>query len=149
MYVDCGNLMGDIRKLQRAHIMACTKGCMAFDPKFYPFPTETSTHRVLPGNHKAVATITVKTEPQEEQVVVPPTLTQPGVSPTLLDCAVFEAIGLQQPFTVSISSNVLMLMDFHSHLCTSEVAGYLAGTYNTSTKGMAFEEEGERERWSV
>lgn len=74
MFVDCGNLIGDIRKLQRAHIMACEKGCMAFDPKFYPFPTETSTHRVLPGNHKAVATITVKTEPQEEQVVVPPTL---------------------------------------------------------------------------
>jgi len=47
---------------------------MAFDPKLYPSPTEMSTHRVLPGNHKAVATITVKTEPQEEQAVVPPYL---------------------------------------------------------------------------
>ncbi|XP_033114989.1 MPN domain-containing protein-like isoform X2 [Anneissia japonica] len=48
----------------------------------------------------------------------------------------FEKIGKIQPFTVSITTNCLMLMDFHCHLTTSEVVGYLAGKWNNQTQHM-------------
>ena len=42
----------------------------------------------------------------------------------------FTEINCIQPFRVRVSSNVLLLIDFHSHLVTEEVEGYLAGTWD-------------------
>ncbi|NXH95905.1 MPND protein, partial [Pachycephala philippinensis] len=39
-----------------------------------------------------------------------------------------------EPFNVAISSNVLLLLDFHSHLTRSEVVGYLGGRWDTNTQ---------------
>ncbi|XP_065051572.1 MPN domain-containing protein-like [Rhopilema esculentum] len=49
---------------------------------------------------------------------------------TLVECAQFASIGKIQPFSVSISTNAMLIIDFHSHLSTSEVTGYLAGKWD-------------------
>ncbi|KAG0340957.1 hypothetical protein BG004_006211 [Podila humilis] len=39
-----------------------------------------------------------------------------------------------QPFGIKVQSNVLLGMDFHAHLMTTEIIGFLAGTWTPSTK---------------
>ncbi|NXV21895.1 MPND protein, partial [Cepphus grylle] len=51
---------------------------------------------------------------------------------TLVEVMSFAAINKFQPFNVAISSNVLLLLDFHSHLTRSEVVGYLGGRWDTN-----------------
>ena len=41
----------------------------------------------------------------------------------LVDCVKFCVVGQKQPYTVYISSNSLLLMDYHCHLSTEEVCG--------------------------
>uniref|UniRef100_A0AAR2ITZ1 MPN domain-containing protein n=1 Tax=Pygocentrus nattereri TaxID=42514 RepID=A0AAR2ITZ1_PYGNA len=53
---------------------------------------------------------------------------------TLVELSAFSAINRFQPFNVAVSSNVLLLMDFHCHLTTSEVVGYLGGRWDTTTQ---------------
>uniref|UniRef100_A0A8C1JN11 MPN domain-containing protein n=1 Tax=Cyprinus carpio TaxID=7962 RepID=A0A8C1JN11_CYPCA len=53
---------------------------------------------------------------------------------TLIELSAFSAINRFQPFNVAVSSNVLLLMDFHCHLTTSEVVGYLGGRWDTNTQ---------------
>lgn len=53
---------------------------------------------------------------------------------TLVELASFISVNKFQPFNVAISSNVLLLVDFHCHLTTSEVVGYLGGRWDTSTQ---------------
>ncbi|XP_053317738.1 MPN domain-containing protein [Spea bombifrons] len=53
---------------------------------------------------------------------------------TLVEVTSFAAINKFQPFHVSISSNALLLLDFHSHLTRSEVVGYLGGRWDTSSQ---------------
>uniref|UniRef100_A0A8B9EFV2 MPN domain-containing protein n=1 Tax=Anser cygnoides TaxID=8845 RepID=A0A8B9EFV2_ANSCY len=53
---------------------------------------------------------------------------------TLVEVTPFAAINKFQPFNVAISSNVLLLLDFHSHLTRSEVVGYLGGRWDTNTQ---------------
>uniref|UniRef100_A0A671US08 MPN domain-containing protein n=1 Tax=Sparus aurata TaxID=8175 RepID=A0A671US08_SPAAU len=53
---------------------------------------------------------------------------------TLVELSAFSAINRFQPFNVAVSSNVLLLMDFHCHLTTSEVVGYLGGRWDTNTQ---------------
>ncbi|KAM6107231.1 LOW QUALITY PROTEIN: MPN domain-containing protein [Pterocles gutturalis] len=53
---------------------------------------------------------------------------------TLVEVTSFAAINKFQPFNVAISSNVLLLLDFHSHLTHSEVVGYLGGRWDTNTQ---------------
>uniref|UniRef100_A0A8C3C9C6 MPN domain containing n=1 Tax=Cairina moschata TaxID=8855 RepID=A0A8C3C9C6_CAIMO len=53
---------------------------------------------------------------------------------TLVEVMPFAAINKFQPFNVAISSNVLLLLDFHSHLTRSEVVGYLGGRWDTNTQ---------------
>uniref|UniRef100_A0AAY4CV93 MPN domain-containing protein n=1 Tax=Denticeps clupeoides TaxID=299321 RepID=A0AAY4CV93_9TELE len=55
-------------------------------------------------------------------------------SHTLVELSAFSAINRFQPFNVAVSSNVLLLMDFHCHLTTSEVVGYLGGRWDTNTQ---------------
>uniref|UniRef100_A0ABM5EM72 MPN domain-containing protein isoform X1 n=1 Tax=Pogona vitticeps TaxID=103695 RepID=A0ABM5EM72_9SAUR len=53
---------------------------------------------------------------------------------TLVEVTSFAALNKFQPFNVAISSNVLLLLDFHSHLTKSEVVGYLGGRWDVSTQ---------------
>lgn len=39
-----------------------------------------------------------------------------------------------QPFGIKVQSNVLLGMDFHAHLMTAEIIGFLAGEWNTETR---------------
>ncbi|XP_066200123.1 MPN domain-containing protein isoform X3 [Saccopteryx leptura] len=53
---------------------------------------------------------------------------------TLVEVTSFAAINKFQPFNVAISSNVLFLLDFHSHLTRSEVVGYLGGRWDINSQ---------------
>ncbi|XP_044273511.1 MPN domain-containing protein [Varanus komodoensis] len=53
---------------------------------------------------------------------------------TLVEVTSFTALNKFQPFNVAISSNVLLLLDFHSHLTKSEVVGYLGGRWDINTQ---------------
>ncbi|XP_077997730.1 MPN domain-containing protein-like isoform X2 [Glandiceps talaboti] len=55
---------------------------------------------------------------------------------TLVQCADFSSLGKNQPFSVSIKTNCLMLMDFHCHLTRSEVVGYLGGVWDPNTQHL-------------
>lgn len=44
----------------------------------------------------------------------------------------FSNLGKIQPFLVSMSTNAVLVMDFHCHLTTSEVSGYLAGQWDVN-----------------
>lgn len=52
---------------------------------------------------------------------------------TMIKCIPFSAIDRIQPFNVNITTNALLLIDFHSHLVPQEVAGYLAGNWDLGT----------------
>ncbi|RDD41015.1 MPN domain-containing protein [Trichoplax sp. H2] len=53
---------------------------------------------------------------------------------TLIECVHFSSIGKLQPFSVSISSNAMLIMDLHCHLTTSEVVGYIGGKWDPQTQ---------------
>lgn len=55
---------------------------------------------------------------------------------TLVELMNFSAMGKMQPFSVDISTNCLLLMDYHCHLTSSEVVGYLAGKFDPQTHHM-------------
>ncbi|XP_076457427.1 MPN domain-containing protein-like [Babylonia areolata] len=55
---------------------------------------------------------------------------------TFVKCEHFENMSRSQPFSVTVSTNALMLMDFHCHLTTSEVVGYLGGTWCPETHNV-------------
>ncbi|KAL0082205.1 Homeodomain-like DNA binding domain-containing transcription factor [Phycomyces blakesleeanus] len=45
-----------------------------------------------------------------------------------------------QPFEISVHSNVLLSMDFHAHLMTTEIIGFLAGEWDSARKHMCIRE---------
>lgn len=49
---------------------------------------------------------------------------------TMVKCIPFSAVDRIQPFNVTVSTNALLLVDFHSHLVRGEVTGYLAGSWD-------------------
>ncbi|KAJ8792942.1 hypothetical protein J1605_003910 [Eschrichtius robustus] len=55
---------------------------------------------------------------------------------TLVEVTSFAAINKFQPFNVAISSNVLFLLDFHSHLTRSQVVGYLGGRWDINSQTL-------------
>ncbi|CAG5132840.1 unnamed protein product, partial [Candidula unifasciata] len=59
---------------------------------------------------------------------------------TLVKCEQFDQHSKIQPFTVSITSNTLLLMDFHCHLTKSEVVGYLGGRWDSHTQHLSIEQ---------
>ncbi|RUS78538.1 hypothetical protein EGW08_013716 [Elysia chlorotica] len=59
---------------------------------------------------------------------------------TLIKCENFDSLSKIQPFTVSISSNSLLLMDFHCHLTKSEVVGYLGGRWDCQRQHLSIEQ---------
>lgn len=56
---------------------------------------------------------------------------------TLVESTPFSSMGKIQPFLVSMSSNTLLVMDFHCHLTTSEVVGYLGGHWDVNAHNLA------------
>ena len=44
-----------------------------------------------------------------------------------------------QPFALTVSSDAMLIMDLHSHLCVNEVIGYLGGTWNAATRTVSIE----------
>lgn len=55
---------------------------------------------------------------------------------TLVEAVPFTTIGRIQPFHVNIRSSVVLLIDFHCHLTTNEVCGYLGGTWDFNTHNL-------------
>ncbi|KAI8097524.1 uncharacterized protein BX664DRAFT_258065 [Halteromyces radiatus] len=45
-----------------------------------------------------------------------------------------------QPFEMSVHSNVLLTMDFHAHLMTTEIIGFLAGEWDKTTRRILVKE---------
>ncbi|XP_054284456.1 MPN domain-containing protein-like isoform X2 [Macrosteles quadrilineatus] len=56
---------------------------------------------------------------------------------TLVESVPFSVMGKIQPFLVSMSTNAALVMDFHCHLTTSEVVGYLAGHWDVNAHNLA------------
>lgn len=48
----------------------------------------------------------------------------------------FSSIDRIQPFTLTISTHALLLIDFHCHLTSTEVVGYLAGTWDAANLNL-------------
>ena len=55
----------------------------------------------------------------------------------MVKCTPFSALDRIQPFTITISTNALLLIDFHCHLTSKEVVGYLAGSWDVQTHNLA------------
>ncbi|KAI8341798.1 hypothetical protein BC941DRAFT_414490 [Chlamydoabsidia padenii] len=45
-----------------------------------------------------------------------------------------------QPFKMTVHSNVLLMMDFHAHLMTTEIIGFLAGEWDKTTRRILVKE---------
>ena len=45
--------------------------------------------------------------------------------------------GRMQPFTISVSTSAMLVLDLHSHLAKDEVCGYLAGHWDPNTHNLA------------
>ncbi|KAL4219377.1 hypothetical protein ACF0H5_021957 [Mactra antiquata] len=58
----------------------------------------------------------------------------------LVSCEKFSNLGKIQPYTVSMSTNSLLLMDFHCHLTTSEVVGYLCGKWDQNAQHLSIQQ---------
>jgi proteasome lid subunit RPN8/RPN11 len=55
----------------------------------------------------------------------------------LLDVDSFQSLGKIQPFTLSISSSALLVLDLHSHMVREPVCGYLAGQWDLNAHNLA------------
>ncbi|BES89265.1 Mov34 [Nesidiocoris tenuis] len=55
----------------------------------------------------------------------------------LVEAVPFSSMGKIQPFLVSLSTNAALVLDFHCHLTTSEVVGYLAGHWDVNAHNLA------------
>lgn len=55
----------------------------------------------------------------------------------LVETVTFGSIGRIQPFFINITSSAMLLIDFHCHLTTSEVCGYLGGSWDFNTHQLS------------
>merc|ERR1712130_362568 len=56
---------------------------------------------------------------------------------TFVDLESFASEGKMQPFTVSVSTSAMLILDLHSHLSDEEVCGYLAGQWDPNSHNLA------------
>ncbi|XP_064466276.1 MPN domain-containing protein-like [Ornithodoros turicata] len=56
---------------------------------------------------------------------------------TLVVATPFSMLDRIQPFTLTVSTNCLLLIDFHCHLTESEVVGYLGGTWDVAAHNVS------------
>ena len=50
----------------------------------------------------------------------------------MVELTEFKILGRTQPFSVTMSSSAMAVIDVHGHLTTSEVVGYLAGQWDVN-----------------
>lgn len=50
----------------------------------------------------------------------------------LVESVPFASLGKIQPFNIAIHSETLLMIDLHSHLCITEVSGYLGGLWDNA-----------------
>lgn len=55
---------------------------------------------------------------------------------TLVEAVPFTSVGRIQPFHINITSSVTLLIDFHCHLTTNEVCGYLGGKWDFNAHNL-------------
>lgn len=55
----------------------------------------------------------------------------------LVEAVPFSSIGRIQPFLINITTSATLLIDFHCHLTTNEVCGYLGGTWDFNTHNLS------------
>ena len=55
----------------------------------------------------------------------------------LVDVDTFQSQGKIQPFTVSLSSSAMLILDLHSHMVKESVTGYLAGQWDLNAHNLA------------
>lgn len=51
----------------------------------------------------------------------------------LVESVPFASLGKIQPFNITIHSETLLMIDLHSHLCITEVSGYLGGIWDNAS----------------
>jgi len=56
---------------------------------------------------------------------------------TYIDLETFAAEGKIQPFTVSVSTSAMLILDLHSHMSHEPVCGYLAGQWDLNAHNLA------------
>lgn len=54
----------------------------------------------------------------------------------MVEAVPFSNIGRIQPFLINMTTSATLLIDFHSHLTTNEVCGYLGGTWDFNTHNL-------------
>lgn len=55
---------------------------------------------------------------------------------TMVELTSFQSLGRMQPFTVTMSSSAMAMIDVHAHLTTSEIVGYLAGQWDVTNHNL-------------
>lgn len=55
----------------------------------------------------------------------------------MVKCTPFSYLDRIQPFTITLSTNAMLLIDFHCHLTKGEVVGYLGGTWDIASHNLA------------
>ncbi|XP_059617533.1 MPN domain-containing protein CG4751 [Phlebotomus argentipes] len=55
---------------------------------------------------------------------------------TLVEVAPFSLLGRPQPFMVSVATSAVLLLDFHCHLTSREVCGYLGGSWDPQAQRL-------------
>lgn len=58
---------------------------------------------------------------------------------TLVETVSFASLNKIQPFLISITTNSVLLMDFHCHLTKNEVCGYLGGSWDNNSHSKLME----------
>ena len=55
----------------------------------------------------------------------------------MVRCTPFSSLERIQPFTITLSTNSMLLIDFHCHLTQGEVVGYLGGTWDITSHNLS------------
>ncbi|XP_015792822.1 MPN domain-containing protein [Tetranychus urticae] len=55
----------------------------------------------------------------------------------MVKCIPFSALERIQPFALTLSTNALLTIDFHCHLTTGEVVGYLGGSWDITSHNLS------------
>ena len=61
----------------------------------------------------------------------------PSHSPHFLELDNWTLDGRMQPFTISVATSAMLVLDLHSHLSTDSVCGYLAGHWDSNSHNLA------------
>ena len=54
----------------------------------------------------------------------------------MVTCSKYNGRSRKQPFEITITRAAELVMDFHAHLCSDEIIGFLGGVYDASTETL-------------